>query len=312
MRHRATVRGVKLQRPVLSAYYAPEKFENDLKEELGSDFIQNMGRLFLSAAPARDLVWAHTTWTNPELIEIASIGDAAKKLKERRAYGWYLTPLEHVRRSTLIEEQLGRPVKNRPLEFLGSPQKSYGSFGLIEPNLMIASSNTSSLVPFGDAQFLEDKEAPSRAYLKLWELFTLEGFHPTENQTCLDLGACPGGWTWVLAKLGAHVTSIDKADLDPKVLAMPHVKQLKKDAFKLKPQDIGKLDWLFSDVICDPRRLLDLVHEWMESGLCEKFVCTLKFKGATDFKVTAEFLQIKGSRARHLSANKHEVTWWKV
>ena len=293
-----------------SAYWAAEKFEAELAQELGADLISAHGRLHLSSAPPRELVWAHNTWLKPELIEIQSIGDAAKKLRERRGFGWILNPLEQVRRSVLIEEQLGRKIKPKPLKFLEPLTKTHGEFSLLEQNLMIASPETTSRVPFGDAVFEQTKEAPSRAYLKLWEIFTLEGFAPSKGQKCMDLGACPGGWTWVLANLGAHVTSVDKADLDPAVLAMPHVHQLKKDAFKLKPTDIGKLDWLFSDVICEPRRLLELVHEWLESGLCENFVCTIKFKGKTDFEVLKDFLKIEGSHARHLFANKHEVTWW--
>jgi integrase len=46
---------------------------------------------------------------------------------------------------------------------------------------------------------------PSRAYLKLWELFTLIGEHPRPGELCLDLGSSPGGWTWVLQRLGARV-----------------------------------------------------------------------------------------------------------
>ena len=297
-------------RPVLSAYWAPANFENDLAHELGADLVRAHGRLHLSSAPAREVVWSHNTWLSPEMIEITSINDAAKKLKERRPFGWVLNPLEHVRRSTLIEEQLGRKIRPKPLMFLDTPTKTHGEFGLIEPNLMIASPTTSAKIPFGDAVFDESKEAPSRAYLKLWEIFTLEGFAPKAGERCLDLGACPGGWTWVLAKLGAHVTSVDKADLDPQVLAMPHVEQLKKDAFKLKPADLGHYDWLFSDVICEPHRLLQLVHEWLDSGLCENFVCTIKFKGKTDFGTLREFQKIAGSHTRHLYANKHEVTWW--
>jgi 23S rRNA (cytidine2498-2'-O)-methyltransferase len=295
---------------VLSAYWAPEKFESELAHELGSDLVERHGRLLLSSKPAREVVWAHNIWTKAELIPIVSIGDAAKKLRERRGFGWVLNPIEQVRRSTLIEEQLGRKIKPKPLKFLETPSKSFGEFSLLSQDLMVASTETTAKVPFGDAIFEESKEAPSRAYLKLWETFTLENFSPSAGQKCMDLGACPGGWTWVLANLGAHVISVDKADLDPKVLRMPHVTQLKKDAFKLKPSDIGPLDWLFSDVICEPRRLLELVHEWLESGLCHNFVCTIKFKGKTDFEVLNDFLKIEGSRARHLFANKHEVTWW--
>lgn len=305
---------------LLSAYAAPEKFAAELQHELGDEFQSRIGSLFLSRAPARELVWAHQTWRDLKMIEIASIGDAVKKLRAlEAATSWSLTPLNHVRRSVLIEEQLGSRAAGlrfkKPLKFLDARRSSearLGEFGLAEPGLLLASPTTSSWIPRGEPLFAESPEAPSRAYLKLWELFTAEGFHPSKDQTCLDLGASPGGWTWVLASLGARVTSLDKADLAPHVARMPGVSLMRKDAFKLKPADLGPLDWLFSDVICEPRKLLTLVHEWRDSGLCRNFVCTIKFKGQTDFAVLADFLKIEGSRARHLFHNKHEVTWWSV
>ena len=61
---------------------------------------------------------------------------------------------------------------------------------------------------------------PNRAYLKLWEALTLaanmpDGRMPRPGELCLDLGSSPGGWSWVLQKLGARVISVDKAPLDP-------------------------------------------------------------------------------------------------
>jgi 23S rRNA (cytidine2498-2'-O)-methyltransferase len=297
---------------MLSAYWASEKFADELRHEIGASYLRSHGRLLLSSEPARPLVWAHSVWSSPRLVEIASIGDAAKRLRALGKGPWALAPIEHMRRSVLIEEQTRPRSKRSKLSFLSPPRPLLGQFGLLEPGLMIASSETSSWVACGEPQFDESMDAPSRAYLKLWEFFTLFGRHPRAGETCLDLGASPGGWTWVLASLGAHVTSIDKADLAPHVARMPGVRLLRADAFKLKPSDVGRLDWLFSDVICEPRRLLALVHDWLESGLCENFVCTIKFKGRTDFAVLEDFLKIPGSHARHLFHNKHEVTWWRL
>ena len=297
-----------------SAYWnSTEKFHPELLEELGADFLEQRGNLFLSKKPARKLVWAHATWSDAQIIEIASIGDAVKKLRELSKSPWAHAPIEHPRRATLIEDQLNTKAINARLrgsiDFLEARKGRLGAFALLEPNLMIASAVTDTYVPQNEPQFNESSEAPSRAYLKLWDFFTLHGARPKTNETCLDLGASPGGWTWVLAKLGAQVTSLDRADLAPHVAALKNVRLLKKDAFKMTPE---KTDWLFSDVICEPRRLLELVHAWREAGACENFVCTIKFKGETDFKVLNDFLKIEGSHARHLFHNKHEVTWWSL
>jgi 23S rRNA (cytidine2498-2'-O)-methyltransferase len=109
--------------------------------------------------------------------------------------------------------------------------------------------------------------------------------------------------------LGAQVLSVDKAPLDPRVAAMPGVEYMGASAFGLNPAEMPAMDWLFSDIICYPDRLLRLVHAWRDAGKARNFVCTIKFQGATDHAAVARFLEIPRSRAFHLYNNKHEITW---
>ncbi|HVK62305.1 MAG TPA: SAM-dependent methyltransferase, partial [Bdellovibrionales bacterium] len=183
-------------------------------------------------------------------------------------------------------------------------------FSLLDNDTVIASPEVSVNFPNGEIEFLEDSFPPSRAYLKLWEFFTVYRVRPTAGERCIDLGACPGGWTWVLSELGCKVISVDKAPLDAKLLKRKNIEVKKHDAFTLKPEDVGPVDWLFSDVICEPKRLLELVHQWRSADMAKNFVCTIKFKGKTDHAIIREFLKLEGSRARHLYVNKHEITWW--
>src|SRR5262245_10419813 len=37
-------------------------------------------------------------------------------------------------------------------------------------------------------------------------------------------------------------------------------------AFSIEPPSLGLVDWLFSDVICYPTRLLSLVEPWLATG----------------------------------------------
>ena len=113
----------------------------------------------------------------------------------------------------------------------------------------------------------------------------------------------------MLQQLGARVISVDKAPLDPGIAALPGIEIRRESAFALNPEQIGGIDWLFSDVVCYPGRLLALVERWLAAGTCRRFVCTIKFQGPTDHDTARRFAAIPGSRLLHLHHNKHELTW---
>jgi 23S rRNA (cytidine2498-2'-O)-methyltransferase len=103
--------------------------------------------------------------------------------------------------------------------------------------------------------------------------------------------------------------SVDKAALDDRVAGLPGIEYRCGSAFALDPRTLGSVDWLFSDVVCYPKRLLTLVQRWLAAGSVRRFVCTVKFQGATDFETVRRFAAIPGSRLLHLHHNKHELTW---
>ena len=295
----------------LTGYLAPEGFVAELLEELGDAARETHERLVLAATPARPVAWAANVWHNPVIMEIASIGDAANKLRAIQR-NWALYSSAHHRRAALIAERLPK-VSAKPLQFGDPlPKAPLGSWTLLDQNTLLAAARCSSAFPNGEVQFVEDRSVPSRAYLKLWELFTVLEEHPGRGDFCLDLGASPGGWTWVLQGLGARVLSVDRAPLDSSIATLPNVEQRKESAFALDPRSVGQVDWLFSDVICYPKRLLALVRKWLEAGTARRFACTIKFQGATDFATMREFAAIPGSRLLHLHHNKHELTWVKI
>jgi 23S rRNA (cytidine2498-2'-O)-methyltransferase len=263
----------------------------------------------LAPGPPRAAAWAQNVWFEPRKIEIASIGEAAKRLRAIQR-NWTLHDVHLHRRAALIQAQLPK-VSAKPLRFGEPPPKApLGSWTLLDANTVLAAPRCSSPFPHGEVKFVEDREGPpSRAYLKLWEAFTILMTRPEPGALCLDLGSSPGGWSWALQKLGAHVISVDKAPLDPAVAALTGITHLKQSAFSLDPAEAAPVDWLFSDVICYPARLLALVRRWLESGRARNFLCTIKFQGATDHETARAFAAIPGSRLLHLSANKHELTW---
>lgn len=292
-------------------YLAPRGFEEDLGREL-SNVVEQRGRLFIAEGPPQNPVWAQNTWLAPVAVPVESIADGARRLKAMQR-NWWLHSTGFHRRARLIQDKLPH-VSAKPLVFgTRPPEAPLGSWTLWEENLIIASSACTSPFPDGEVVFEENKTVPpTRAYLKLWELFTLLTVRPRPGELCLDLGSSPGGWSWVLAEMGARVFSIDKSPLADHIAAHPNINWCGGSAFGLDPRHAGAVDWLFSDVICYPERLLEMVHRWLEHGTCRNFVCTIKLQGQGDMDVVRQFAAIEGSRVMHLSANKHELTWVKL
>jgi 23S rRNA (cytidine2498-2'-O)-methyltransferase len=290
----------------VTAYLAAEGFLPELLAELGAAPTLVHGRLVLVEGAPRPAAWAQNIWYDPVRVEIASIGDAARRLRAIQR-NWALYAAGHHRRAALIEEKLPK-VSAKPLVFPSvAPAAPLGSWTLLDDFTLLAAACCSSAFPNGEARFVEDKEEPpSRAYLKLWEALTVLGERPQPGETCADLGSAPGGWTWVLAQLGARVISVDKAPLDPRVAALPNVEHRRESAFGIAPFPV---DWLFSDVICYPERLLALVERWIASGMVRRIVATVKFQGATDHEAARRFAAIPGARLLHLFHNKHELTF---
>jgi 23S rRNA (cytidine2498-2'-O)-methyltransferase len=300
------------QREQQVGYLAPEGFLDELREELGDSATDVRGRLVLTSGPAKRVAWASNVWYDPLPIPISSIGDAVKKLRSvQRCWTLYSHALH--RRATLISEKLPK-VAVRPIAFgTPTPRQPLGSWTLIDEHTVVASPHCSSPFPNGTVRFVEDRTAPpSRAYLKLWELFTILGQQPKPGEFCLDLGASPGGWTWVLQQLGARVLSVDRSALDDRIAALSGIEYRRGDAFTFDPHTLGPIDWLFSDVICYPERLFLLVQKWLAAGNVRRFVCTIKFQGRIDFATMRRFEAIPQSRLVHLHHNKRELTWIKL
>ncbi len=292
-----------------AAYLAPEGLEEILAEELrraGVVVEAWHGRLALSPDPPVHAAWALETWTAPTEVAITSVKSASDALRAMQR-NWAAYGAGHHRRMALIAERLP-PVKARPLVFpQPAPAAHLGAWTLLAPDRLLASRTKTTPFVNGECRFEEDHIGPpSRAYLKLWEALTRIGQFPAPGQTCLDLGASPGGWTWVLATLGADVVGVDKAPLDPRIAAMPNVTQRLESAFALPPE---RVDWLCSDIIAYPQRLLALVQSWIAAGSVGRIVCTVKFQGETDFAACDAFTAIPGGRLLHLFHNKHELTF---
>jgi len=304
-------------------YQAVPEFEDHLNAELkntnarllipGISLYQDTGYL------QEKIFWYQNCWLEPFRLEFASINEAASALRGIQR-NWAACLFTCFRRGALIESKLP-PIKIKPRPFTWQPGDSpVGSWTLLDENTIIASAACSSPFPNGVIEFEEDREGPpGRAYLKLWEALVRLSKWPEKGNRCLDAGASPGSWTWALAKLGAKVISVDRAPLENRINALPNVEYIRHDAFTLKPEDIGPIDWLFCDVACYPSRLFTWIEKWLASGLCRNFICTIKMQGTVsnetgnsgsiDFETPKRFADIPGSKVIHLYHNKHELTW---
>ncbi len=293
----------------VKAVYQPFRgFEKQLEEELGLELF-SWGELLLSYKPAKACLWAQNIWYEPKVLEFASIGEAAKKLT---SLGPLWVPYIHelARRSKLIAQKLPY-VSTKRLEFgKALPSRKLGSFALLGQNLMLASANCLSERAGGEWEFLEDKALPpSRAYLKLWEVFSRFNIAPSKDASVLEIGAAPGGWAWVLAKYCQSLTTIDRSPLADNVASLPNIGHHIKDAFKAKPEEYPDVDWIFSDIIAYPPKLLEWLKPWFNDEKKRNYVCTIKLQDRKHYETVQEFAQIAGANVVHLYHNKHELTF---
>lgn len=319
------------------AWLSIPKFESHLYAELGlsKDFssINNTsnnatiyGDIVYKEGISKQIFWAKLEMEEPFIASFSSISEACNILKKIQR-NWAMYPYKCIRRSELIKQKLPFiSEKQKTFPYI-IPNAPMGIFTLLDKNTLFASSKTSSPLPLGKLHFIEDKiNPPSRAYLKLYEALCLIDYYkksfyqdetkgiftkekPFENTTCIDAGASPGGWTWVLDSLLANVVAIDRAPLAHSLQNKKNISFIAHDAFTLPPSYFGKVDWVFSDVICYPPRLLEWVKKWLDSKLCSQFICTIKMQGSPDMKSIQSFANIPNSKIVSLTANKHELTW---
>ncbi|MEN3942311.1 SAM-dependent methyltransferase [Prosthecobacter sp. SYSU 5D2] len=163
----------------------------------------------------------------------------------------------------------------------------------------------------GDIPHAEDKAAPSRAFAKVIEAELRLGQQIERGQTCVDLGASPGSWSYVAIQRGAHVTAIDRSPLRDDLMRNPRLSFLQADAFKYKPEQ--PVDWLICDIIAAPQRSMDLLVEWLREKRMRRFIVTLKFKGTDEYPLMDSLKELAPPlcadfRLTRLCANKNEVT----
>jgi 23S rRNA (cytidine2498-2'-O)-methyltransferase len=174
--------------------------------------------------------------------------------------------------------------------------------------------------PQGIPRLRMHADAPSRSALKLEEAF-LTLLHEDERARLLregmraaDLGAAPGGWTWVLVRNGLHVTAIDNGPLRQHVLDSGRVDHLRADGFQWQPK--SPLDWMVCDMVEQPRRVAERMAAWLREGWCRHTVFNLKLpmkKRWDETRLCLDLFRAQAGplsllRARQLYHDREEIT----
>lgn len=229
-------------------------------------------------------------------------------------------------RCELILTALTERLKKRRRSLLRSWQKEFtpGGQALVQAVLTAPDSGVVSAAPrvedlrsilstyiAGDIAHAEDKAAPSRAFAKVIEAELRLGEKIERGQTCVDLGASPGSWSYVAIQRGAHVIAIDRSPLRDDLMRNSRLSFIQADAFKFKPDT--PVDWLICDIIAAPQRSIDLLLEWLREKQMKRFIVTLKFKGTDEYHLMDQLKMLapplcSDFRLTRLCANKNEVT----
>lgn len=163
-------------------------------------------------------------------------------------------------------------------------------------------------------------EAPSRSTLKLEEAFMVLLSEAERERwlkpgmTAVDLGACPGGWTYQFVRRSIRVQAIDNGPMAETLMATGLVEHIRADGFQFRPRKA--VDWLVCDMVEQPIRVANLIAEWLREGHCQRAIFNLKLpmkKRYPEVQRCLEALREQAGgklllRARQLYHDREEIT----
>ena len=138
---------------------------------------------------------------------------------------------------------------------------------------------TTSRWPLGIPRIRVPHGAPSRSAAKLAEAFVVflgdqasEVLRP--GMRAVDLGAAPGGWSWLLAQKGLRVTAVDNGPLKGAAADDPLIDHVRADGLAFRPR--RAVDWLVCDIVERPSRIAELCAGWIADGAARYAIFNLK------------------------------------
>lgn len=123
-------------------------------------------------------------------------------------------------------------------------------------------------------------EAPSRSTLKLEEGFLVLLDEDERHRwlqagmTAVDLGACPGGWTYQFARRSIRTIAIDNGPMAESLMATGLVEHVRADGFRYQPQ--RPVEWMVCDMVEQPIKVAERMASWLREGWCRRTIFNLK------------------------------------
>jgi 23S rRNA (cytidine2498-2'-O)-methyltransferase len=170
-----------------------------------------------------------------------------------------------------------------------------------------------SLFPGGRARLRLREEMPSRAALKLEEAFHWLRRAPDAGDTCVDLGAAPGGWSFILLERRARVLAVDPAKLSPELMKRKGVRHFCQSAFQFEPPE--PVLWLCCDMAWRPMEVAQLLAKWGRKRWANFLVSNIKLPMKQRAEFVKELTKMIASggwqevTARQLYHDREEVTF---
>lgn len=176
-------------------------------------------------------------------------------------------------------------------------------------------------LPGGIMRLKFPSESPSRSTLKLDEAFLT--FIPEKERehrlrsglNAVDLGACPGGWTYQLVRRGMFVQAVDNGLMAESLMETGQVSHYQEDGFKFRPKK-KNIHWLVCDMIEQPQKVARLMAQWLKNDWCQEAIFNLKLPMKRRLESVQECMDIIQQElrqafhcsAKHLYHDRDEIT----
>ncbi|MBM6549834.1 23S rRNA (cytidine(2498)-2'-O)-methyltransferase RlmM [Marinomonas ostreistagni] len=177
--------------------------------------------------------------------------------------------------------------------------------------------------PLGIRRLRFPAKGPSRSTLKLEE--ALLQFVPEERRqrdlyegmNAVDLGACPGGWTYQFVVRGIHTYAVDNGPMQKELMDTGLVSHMTEDGFKFEPP--VRVDWMVCDMVERPILVAELMAKWLCEGWTERAIFNLKLPMKKRYQEVVQCLELIASQLKqhglryemqykHLYHDREEIT----